>query len=371
MAEGVTRDDLRAAVASGVIDERQAVSLQTLSDQRMGYRANMVGDDEPFELFKGFAEIFVTVGLALLMAGFIGLTALLGDFALIPVTMMALAFALALYFTKRRRMTLPSIALCIAFATGLTFLADALITGSTALEPDSTRARILGAAGMLAMAFYFRIFRLPFAMFVLGLFGLLFMSGIVDLIQPASTAAGSPWRGSFMDIFGVTRLFDLRSNPYMAVGTLVFGICAFIAALYFDTKDPHRISRYASTAFWLHILAAPALVNTLVMSNYQMGGLGTLIAVFILTIFTLLAVIIDRRSFLTAGLIYMGLIIAQLIKDTNADWAPVITTLVLGVFVTALGAFWTQARASIMGALPNFPGKDRLPPYADGLAVSE
>jgi len=186
MAEGVTRDDLRAAVASGVIDEAQAVSLQTLSDRRMGYRANMVGDDEPFELFKGFAEIFVTVGLGLLMAGFFGLTAILGDLAMIPVTMMALAFVLALYFTKKRRMTLPSIALCIAFATGLTLLADTLVTGSTPLEPDSTRKRILGGAGMIAMAFYFRVFRLPFAMFVFGLFGLVFITGVAALFVPTN-----------------------------------------------------------------------------------------------------------------------------------------------------------------------------------------
>jgi hypothetical protein len=45
--------------------------------------------------------------------------------------------------------------------------------------------------------------------------------------------------------------------------------------------------------------------------------------------------------------------------------------LVLGLFVTSLGAFWTQTRAWILGLLPNFPGKHRLPPYEDGLAVSE
>ena len=85
MSDGVSRDDLRAAVASGVLDEAQASKLMILSDQRQGYRANMIGDDEPFELFKGFAEIFVTVGLGLLMAGFIGLTALFGDAVLIPI----------------------------------------------------------------------------------------------------------------------------------------------------------------------------------------------------------------------------------------------------------------------------------------------
>lgn len=71
----MTRDDLRAAVASGVIDEAQAVSLQAQSDQRMGYRANMIGDDEPFALVKGFAEICLTaelIHMGLLIAQAIG-----------------------------------------------------------------------------------------------------------------------------------------------------------------------------------------------------------------------------------------------------------------------------------------------------------
>ncbi len=364
MADGVTRDDLRAAVASGVIDEGQAVSLQTLSDQRMGYRANMVGDDEPFELFKGFAEIFVTVGLGLLISGLLGLAAIFGGFALIPAAMMALSIILALYFTQRRRMSLPSIALCIAYSLGLIALMDALL-------PDTVSGPLyVGLAGMIAVAVYYRIFKLPFAMFVFGLFALMAVTGVVNYLEPPIPSGFATGR-SVLDMFGVTRYFDLQNSPYMAIGTLIFGVLAFIGAIYFDTKDPHRVSRYASTAFWLHILAAPALVNTLVMSNYTMGGVGTILAIVILTVFTLLAVVIDRRSFLTAGLIYMGLLISQAVRDTGTDWAPVITLLVLGVFVTTLGAFWTQARAKIMSALPDFPGKDRLPPYAAGLSVSD
>ena len=365
MAEGVTRDDLRAAVASGVIDEGQAILLQTLSDQRMGYRANMVGDDEPFELFKGFAEIFVTVGLGLLMAGLLGLTAIFGNLALIPVAMMVLSIALALYFTKKRRMSLPSIALCIGFALGLWGLMDAVL-------PDGRNATLsMGVAGMIGLAFYYLLFKLPFAMFVFGLFALMTVTGVVNIVEPPASRGFVSSGDYLVDWLGLPRYFDLCNSPYMAVGTLIFGLMAFFAAIYFDSKDPHRVSRYASTAFWLHILAAPALVNTLVMSNYAMGGIGTVIAIAILTVFTLLAVIIDRRSFLTAGLVYMGLLISQAVGDTGTEWAPVITMLVLGVFVTALGAFWAQARAAIMGALPDFPGKERLPPYAAGLSVSD
>ena len=147
MSDGVSRDDLRAAVASGVLDEIQASKLMILSDQRQGYRANMIGDDEPFELFKGFAEIFVTVGLGLLMAGLLSLSALLGDVMIVPVVALIMSWVLALYFTKKRRMSLPSIALCVSFALSLTavivaFLYSDLTTPAPppAVTPNCTKA---------------------------------------------------------------------------------------------------------------------------------------------------------------------------------------------------------------------------------------
>ncbi|RLJ52085.1 hypothetical protein BCF46_2313 [Litoreibacter meonggei] len=360
MSDGISRDDLRAAVASGVLDEAQASNLMILSDQRQGYRANMIGDDEPFELFKGFAEIFVTVGLGLLVAGLIGLTAIFGDVVLIPAVTMAISLALAFYFTKKRRMSLPSIALCIAFAVTLALTTSSVIVGE---QGDMTpwRVVIIGLIGIVGMLGYYRVFRLPFAMFALGVFGVITIIGAVDFLFPGNTPNAD-----------LTDYFDLRRQPYLAIGTLVFGVCAFLGALWFDLQDPHRVSRKSASAFWLHILAAPALVNTLVMSNYQMGGaVGTSLAIFVLALFTLLAIIIDRRSFLTAGLVYMGLLLASAISETGTEWAPVLTMLVLGLFVTSLGAFWTQTRAWLLGLLPNFPGKHRLPPYEDGLAVSE
>jgi len=362
MGEGVSRDDLRAAVASGVLDEVQASKLMILSDQRQGYRANMVGDDEPFELFKGFAEIFVTVGLGLLMAGLLSLSALLGDVIVVPVVALIMSWVLALYFTKKRRMSLPSIALCISFALSLTAVIAAYLYSDLTTPAPPQNAMIVGVVGMIGMAPYYRFFRLPFSMFIFGVFGILLMTGLVDAMSP----------GRELVYNKLTDFFDLRNEPYLAVGTLIFGVLAFIGALRFDLQDPHRVSRKSASAFWLHILAAPALVNTLVMSNYQMGGtVGTSLAILVLALFTLLAIIIDRRSFLTAGLVYMGLLLASAINETGAEWAPVVTMLVLGLFVTSLGAFWTQARAWLLGVLPNFPGKHRLPPYEDGLAVSE
>jgi hypothetical protein len=52
----------------------------------------------------------------------------------------------------------------------------------------------------------------------------------------------------------------------------------FAAAMYFDLKDPQRVTRYSACGFWLHIAAAPALVNTVAVTLLNQGNLsGTLL----------------------------------------------------------------------------------------------
>ena len=50
----MTPEDLRSAVAAGILDEGQAARLRTLVDEREGRRARMPSQDEPFEFFGGF-----------------------------------------------------------------------------------------------------------------------------------------------------------------------------------------------------------------------------------------------------------------------------------------------------------------------------
>ena len=45
----IARDDLRAAVGSGLISEKQAADLVSLADSRRGARENLNLGDEPFE----------------------------------------------------------------------------------------------------------------------------------------------------------------------------------------------------------------------------------------------------------------------------------------------------------------------------------
>ena len=72
----IERDDLRAAVSAGIVTEAQAASLSSLAHSRSGARENLAPGDEPFELFKGFNEIFIVIGLVILAVGWAGVNGL-------------------------------------------------------------------------------------------------------------------------------------------------------------------------------------------------------------------------------------------------------------------------------------------------------
>ena len=81
-----------------------------------------------------------------------------------------------------------------------------------------------------------------------------------------------------------------------------------------------------------------------------------------LLIITILALVIDRRSFLTAGIVYIAIVIGYLSGDSADFRTWTFILILLGALITAIGTWWVQLRALVMRILPNFPGKSRLPP---------
>lgn len=351
-------DDLRAAVQAGLLTEAQAASLSALAHSRAGRRAALAAEDEPFEFFRGFSEIFVSVGLIILLTGIALLLAWFGGpliLIVLPVICAAIAWWWATYFTLERRMNLPSMVLAIAFGAGVHLSALTLLTNGNL--PDRAAFVLAALLAMAAMAAWFRYFRLPFSMFILGLFGLQAIYGLTASVE-AITDLTSGFAGG---------VFDLRNSPHFALATLIFGIIAFVGGMWFDTKDPHRLGRHSATAFWLHMLAAPALVNTIALTLFNLGGsVGMTATALALALIAVLALVIDRRSFLTAGIVYVGLVISWAVRGDAGGgvghWGTIL--LILGFFVTALGTWWVPLRARLMQALPEFPGKASLPPYA-------
>lgn len=346
-------DDLRAGVAAGIVTEAQAARLLTLSQSRAGTRAALTGDDEPFELFRGFSEIFISVGLVILLSGIMSLVALSGHVLAIALAGMALSVLLALYFTRKRRMTLPSIILSIAFAQATAASVLWIVIGNADTVPGTGTVFLIGGLIVAALALWYRAFKIPFTMFLLGITVL-----VVILLAISRAAPIALWNNP-------ANLFDLGGGSLLARGTLAFGVAAFIAGMAFDMRDPHRLGRYAASGFWLHLLAAPALVNTVALSFLNMGTTtGYTLLALSLALITLLALVIDRRSFLTAGLAYLGILMGLVLVPDGGDpirWAWLL--ILLGGFVTLTGAFWTAWRSAILRALPDFPGKSRLPPY--------
>ena len=327
-------ETLRSAVQAGILNEAQAVRLSVHLQTEFGFRAALSRDDEPFEFFRGFSEIFVTLGLSLLWGGALGLIGLSVSWMFAHFCCLVLCLGLARYFTLIRRMSLPSIALALGAAVNgsAVFSIGFFELGSFEKAP----LMALAALGMGGMALYFKVFKLPFAMFLFGLFAMLLSYSVALDLTDISLAPAN-----FPEMF-----FNLGIGAPVAYASLGLGFAMMALGLWFDMQDPHRLGRFSATGFWLHILAAPALVNTAAFSLYKLGGTtGYLSMACLLLLVTVFALIIDRRSFLTAGLFYFIAVIVWITNQALGEaFGGVSIVFILGVLFTALGTWWASCR---------------------------
>ena len=108
--------DLDAAVSAGILDAATRERLVTFARD---HRRGMAGpDEESFRLLTGFNDIFVTIAIGLLLFAVGSLGGLLHP-ALGAAAVALLSWGLAEYFTRQRRMALPSIVLLLAFVGGV------------------------------------------------------------------------------------------------------------------------------------------------------------------------------------------------------------------------------------------------------------
>ncbi|MFQ1700289.1 hypothetical protein ACJ5NV_06820 [Loktanella agnita] len=351
----IERDDLKAAIGSGLLTEKQAAGLIGLADSRRGARNDLAPGDEPFELFKGFNEIFIVIGMIILATGWAGVwaatTALdvynaTRNMVIAAVIGAALLWLLSEYFISRRRMVAPAITLSVMFAVNaaigfIASMSDVFMVP----QGDYTSVPLPLFLTTIALLVYWWRFRVPFAMAMIavGLF-------IVAIVFTAS-------RGG--DVGGISDLFLLSAGGPFAWITLVLGLLVFAVAMMFDMSDPHRVTRRSANGFWLHVVAAPALVNTIALSLLDRETFGAnLLLLFILGLFAVVAIVIDRRSFLIAAIGYIVALAAGVMGGEGAS----ITVLILGIVLLLLGAFWERIRALILRLMPGFVPLHRLPP---------
>ena len=325
-----SEEDLTSAVAAGVLDVQAADALRAHVEAR---RRETAVDEEHFRLLTGFNDIFVTIACLLVLGSFFFVTQHVArslGAALLVVT----SWGLAEFFTRRRRMALPSIVLVGAFAIGL-----ALITQDVIDAP----AGPIAACFVVALGSYghWRRFRVPISV-ALGAAAIAFGCGVLITI-PVPEAH--------------------RASVGLALA-FVAGLMIFALALFWDSRDRARRTRRADVAFWLHLLAAPLIVHPVFKLLGIASGhaeLGQLFVVLVLyVVLALISLAIDRRALMVSALAYVLSSFAALLLDrglVNAGFG--ITAFTIGSALLLLSAFWHRARTFVLRPLPRAI-RDRL-----------
>lgn len=334
-----TEQDLQEAVRDGAISETDAESFRSYMASR-----SLGGDEEAFHLFRGFNDVFVALASVLL---FTGITWFADDLGVVAACLLVMAVAVALseYFTLRRRLALSSIvyvaAFSIAAATGtlrVIWPGDRIVLSGDLVSALQTFTRfgILAALAMGAAAaglFWWR-YRVPIAV-----------------------AASTFFLGATLYLTWV--LFSPLEIPLLGANVVLFvlGIAAFSFAMYWDVRDPERTALQSDVAFWLHLLAAPAVAHP-IFWWVQSGGLPAdwLEATAVVGCYVGLAcvaVTVNRRAIMVAATAYLIGAVAWYFEELSAFYSIAIALVLIGCLFLAMAVWWSAIRAALTRCLPD------------------
>ena len=348
------RDEhINAAVAQGILTSDQAMRLRELARDALagldGRDAIADPDDEKFRLIGGFNDVFVTIGVGLLIAALFGLARVLEFTPGFSVLALVSAWGLSEIFSRRMRLALPSIVLAFMFAGAAALLGGSLAGSAFAAmgmesEAAASWSFVAGCvSAALAAVLHERRFQVP-----------------ID----TAFAAGSAICAA---LFALNAAFPSWSESLSVALTALFGLAVFVAAQRIDATDPARVTRRSDVAFWLHMLAAPMIVRSVMpLATGGTTEIDALRAVFILAVFAflgLVALVIDRRALLVSGLTYAGIAIAYLLSQSveQEGLGLSLTLLSLAALVLALSAGWRSLRRTIVPRLPLGRWRSHIP----------
>ncbi|GAA4761484.1 hypothetical protein GCM10023219_01910 [Stakelama sediminis] len=334
-----SESELDQAVEAGIVPRETADAFR---NHVASLRAAPAVDEEHFRLLSGFNDIFVAIAIALMLAAVAQIGAIVGPW-LGGLGVAVSAWLLAEYFTRQRRMALPSILLLLAFVGGV---AATMIGTMVSLDPDlpdRINALILAGIGLMSAGaawLHWRRFMVPITLAA----GAVALTGVVVALSVAAV----PAIGNFV-------------WPVL----LIAGLVVFGFAMRWDMSDRQRETRRADVAFWLHLAAAPMIAHSI----FQMLGvfdknIGPAVAVLVLglyVVFGFVALAVDRRALLVSSLVYVLYALYALFTRAGAlELSTAFTALVIGSALLTLSAFWHPMRARVVALLGGL--KDRLPP---------
>jgi MFS family permease len=338
--------DLEGAIAAGALSPHEA---QRFRDYMAGARATPAVDEEHFRLLTGFNDIFVAIAAVILLVAvaWIGssIPPNIGDYGPSPwggALVAAAAWGLAEFFTRKRRMALPSILLLLAFVGGVlgaSLVALILVVGEQALNNNEKLGALVGAAAAAlatgAAWLHWRRFKVP--------------------ITIAAGAAAAVGVALGLIAYAVGDTEALRT--VLLSFALLLGIGVFLFAMWWDSSDPRRETRRSDVAFWLHLLAAPLIVHPIFSLLGLTDGTATIgeafIVLLVYVVMGLTALAIDRRALLVSALAYVLWALTDLFERFGAvELSFALTALVIGSALLLLSAFWHNVRRAVVKPLP-------------------
>ncbi|HEX8527201.1 hypothetical protein [Allosphingosinicella sp.] len=340
--------DLEAAVAAGALSPDSAAGLRNFV---AGNRSTPHVDEEHFRLLTGFNDIFVAVAAAILLfaLGWIGHYIGPNVFGEGPsptsgILVGAAAWGLAEFFTRKRRMALPSILLLVSFVGAVFYAAGSLIMiglGEDYLirNEEQSGFTILAVSAAIAVAaawLHWRRFMVPITVAVGA-------AAVVALVM-ALVGLSIDHSADYMDTI-------------ILLTSLVLGLGVFLFAMHWDSSDPRRETRRSDVAFWLHLLSAPLIVHPIfALLGLTEGEASVTEALIVLLVYVLLglaALAIDRRALLVSALAYVLYALSELFREFGAvELNVALTALVIGSALLLLSAFWHNARRAVVRPLP-------------------
>jgi len=356
-----SESDIEAAVASGALTPEAAAALRASVARD---RATPSVDEESFRLLTGFNDIFVSIAAILLLVavGWIGANIgthlfayhleidkqwgvdgslaqqhALGAMAAFAAALVAAAsWGLAEYFTRKRRMALPSILLLGTFVYSMAATAGGIGLAVSGLLQDPRAAGLVAAfAGLVAAGsayLHWRRFHVPITIAALTAALVAMLISLVFVVYPAAQTA----------------------YLWFLLGS---GIAVFAFAMWWDMSDRTRTTRRSDVAFWLHLFAAPMIAHPIFhILGVTTGhiGIGTGVAVILLYIvFGLVALAVDRRALLVSSLVYVLFALSSLFEQFGAVSLNIaLTALVIGSALLMLSALWQSIRRAVVEMLP-------------------
>ncbi|OCJ11300.1 hypothetical protein A6U86_22770 [Rhizobium sp. AC27/96] len=356
---------LDEAAGEGIISSDQAARLLPyLSDRNIGALAatgalselrstdapNPLEETEAPRFVRGFHDVLITIGIVVLLVGLWGV-------ANHSVSLLAIGI-LAEILVRRQRLALPAVVLTIALVNWLVQTMIGYVDTMPSLFADFTHgAVVLVAPFPIMLALFYWRYRVPLslALLLFSLFGL--------LLAAVFYAVGSMLGSS--DVLTDYPLLTLVILFAAALGS-------FALAMRFDLSDSQRQTRRSDVAFWLHLVTAPALLYSTILlvlrlqlansgvvfnnlTNVFFGGyLQAFTVLAVVLVMMLIGLIIDRRAFVTAGLVSLGLATGAILRhnDAGLDKIGFLVLMIVGLVVLVIGIGWADLRRIVVRRLP-------------------